>query len=631
MKGIAEELLQDRIKYLRENTDFVATLFESLIGYAIIAADFDGNVIAYNDGARQIYGYAPEEIIGKQNIEIFFPREFIEAGKLQQIIDELIGKGRFSYEGEKVRKSGERFLAHILFTLTKDKDGKVVGFIEMVEDLTECKRVEKGMRASEEQYRMLVENANEAIVVAQDGMLKFVNPKATEVTGYSKEELTSVPFMELIYPDDREIVLERQGRGLKGEEISYVDPFRMVGKGGNIKWVEINAVLITWMGRPATLNFLSDITERKRVEEALRQSEANLRNVINNNADGVIVLDRRATLLFLNPAAQALLGEKAEELVGEMFGFPTAAGETTELDINRANGEAAVAEVRFAETEWKGESAYLATLRDITERKRAKKKLQQAYEELERAHRELRESQARLIQSEKMSAVGTLAAGLAHELNNPLMGMLNFSQYCLKHTSEDDRRYSVLRDIEHETMRCIAIVRNLLTFSHMEKENEESYQKVSCATVLDQVLKLLSYRIERQRVLVTQHTDEGTPDVPMVTNKMQQVFLNILSNALDALREREKREIHIDVCREGGFVQVAIADSGCGIPPEKLTKVFDPFFTTNPAGQGTGLGLTVVRSIVQAHGGEITCQSEPGAGTTFNVLLPMKNEKEITT
>ncbi len=138
----AFDLIQGRIRDLRENTDFVATLFESLIGYAIIAADFDGNIIAFNEGAHQIYGYAPEEIIGKKSIEIFFPKDFIEAGGLQQIIDDLIAKERYSYEGEKVRKNGDRFPAQVLFTLTKDKDGKVVGFIEIVEDLTERKQVE---------------------------------------------------------------------------------------------------------------------------------------------------------------------------------------------------------------------------------------------------------------------------------------------------------------------------------------------------------------------------------------------------------------------------------------------------------------------------------------------------------
>ncbi len=143
VKETSNLLIQDRIMELRENTDFVSTLLESLIGYAIIAADFDGNIIAFNEGACEIYGYAPEEIIGQQSIEIFFPREFIEAGKLQQIVNELIEKGRISWEGEKVRKSGEVFPAQILLTLTKDRSGKVVGFIEIVADLTERKKVEE--------------------------------------------------------------------------------------------------------------------------------------------------------------------------------------------------------------------------------------------------------------------------------------------------------------------------------------------------------------------------------------------------------------------------------------------------------------------------------------------------------
>jgi two-component system, sporulation sensor kinase E len=132
MKNPSQQLIQDRIKELRENTDFVNTLLESLEGYAIIAADFDGNIIAFNEGARQIYGYAPEEVIGKQNIEVFFPEDFIEAGRLQEIIEDVIEKGRCSYEGEKVRKGGESFPAQILLTLTTNKNGKVVGFIEIV-------------------------------------------------------------------------------------------------------------------------------------------------------------------------------------------------------------------------------------------------------------------------------------------------------------------------------------------------------------------------------------------------------------------------------------------------------------------------------------------------------------------
>jgi len=139
---IQKESIQKRIRELQQNTDFVATLFDGLIGYAIIAADFDGNIIAYNEGARLIYGYAPEEVIGKQNIEIFFPKDFIKEGELERSFKALLREGQFSYEGEKVRRDGESFIAKILFILAKDRVGKVSGFVEMVEDLTEQKQAE---------------------------------------------------------------------------------------------------------------------------------------------------------------------------------------------------------------------------------------------------------------------------------------------------------------------------------------------------------------------------------------------------------------------------------------------------------------------------------------------------------
>ena len=139
---------------------------------------------------------------------------------------------------------------------------------EIIES-SERKRVEEALRESEEKYRLVVENANEAIVVVQDGMIKFVNPKTTEISGYSEEELTSRPFPEFIHLDDREMVIERHLKRLKGDRIPHVYPFRIVAKNGDTRWLEINAVQIIWEGKPATLNFLNDITEKRKLEEEL--------------------------------------------------------------------------------------------------------------------------------------------------------------------------------------------------------------------------------------------------------------------------------------------------------------------------------------------------------------------------
>ena len=150
-----EKLIEERRRKLWENTDFLRAVFEKLTGYGVIAADFDGNVIAYNEGAHKIYGYAPEEIINKENIIILYTKEFIDMGGLQMVVDFLLEEGSFSYEAEMVRKNGEKFPAKVQFTLTKDKNGKLVGFVELVEDLSELKRTEELYL---ENMRLLVAN-----------------------------------------------------------------------------------------------------------------------------------------------------------------------------------------------------------------------------------------------------------------------------------------------------------------------------------------------------------------------------------------------------------------------------------------------------------------------------------------
>ena len=238
---------------------------------------------------------------------------------------------------------------------------------------------------------------------------------------------------------------------------------------------------------------------------------------------------------------------------------------------------------------------------------------------------ERKKMQVQLIQSEKLGAVGMMAAGVAHELLNPMMGILNFAQFCLKSTTEDDPRYSVLQDIERETERCTETVRNLLTFSRTEKEGEEGYQKESFAQIIKRVVKLLTYRIRQEKVSLSCHVAEGTPATWLRVNSMQQVLLNLINNALDAVMTSQKKEIQVEVHQEGDSLRVTVADSGCGINPEDREKIFDPFFTTKPVGQGTGLGLTISRGIIHDHRGDIICESKPGLGTTFQILLPIKN------
>lgn len=234
---------------------------------------------------------------------------------------------------------------------------------------------------------------------------------------------------------------------------------------------------------------------------------------------------------------------------------------------------------------------------------------------------------AHLTEREGISEVSMLIAATAHELNNPMMGIINLVQYCLKHTPEDDKRHAVLQDTEQETKRCIAIVKRLLAFSLLLTAGQEGRKKESCTAIMNKVLKSLSYNIEREKVSVTHDYSEGLPAVWMTPSKIEQTFLNIIGNALDALKESEKKQIDVKVRRKGEFIQVRISDSGTGIDPQNLERIFQPFFSTKPAGQGVGLGLCVSLTNIEKHGGKITCESKTGQGTKFEILLPLDRRK----
>ncbi len=364
--------------------------------------------------------------------------------------------------------------------------------------------------------------------------------------------------------------------------------------------------------------------ERKWAEEALHKSEEKYHTLYESSKEGIAFFDMQGNLIEANPALSNMLGYTVEEIKKLNYQQLTPKKwREMEADIIKRQivikGYSNEYEKEYVKKDgtllpitirlWlisdeQGNSAGMwAIIRDISEQKKI---------------------QLQLVRAEKMSALGTMAAGVAHELLNPMMGMINFAQYCLEHTVEGDPRYPVLQDIERETRRCADIVGNLTTFSRMGKQGEEGHQKESFATIIGRAAKLLSYRIEREHVSLTQHVAEDTPKIWMEINSMQQVLLNLISNALDALLESQKKEIHVEAHREGDFIQLTVADSGCGLAPENLEKIYDPFFTTKPIGQGTGLGLTTSRSIIESHGGDITCESKLGAGTIFKVLLPVK-------
>ena len=241
--------------------------------------------------------------------------------------------------------------------------------------------------------------------------------------------------------------------------------------------------------------------------------------------------------------------------------------------------------------------------------------------ELELAIDELKQTQEKLLQTEKMVAIGKLAGGIAHEINNPMTVILGYAQSIVKRIKEGDPYFVQLKAIEREAIRSKKLIDDLLTFSRSSKA---VFEKVSINTAIEGALSLSDVLSKEKNVVIERDFAKGLPDVLANKNQLQQVIINLCTNAVDAVSQvRDSGIINIKTGLDGEYVNIFIKDDGAGIPKSFHRKIFEPFFTTKEVGKGTGLGLSLCYEIIKKHGGEITVESEPGKGALFTIKLPV--------
>lgn len=373
--------------------------------------------------------------------------------------------------------------------------------------------------------------------------------------------------------------------------------------------------------------------ERHSYARQLAESEARVRAIYEASIDAIVVTDGDGIVRFANPAAGGMFGRKPAALIGGAFGFPVAAGEVTEIDIVRPDGSVGIAEMHVVELPWDGAPAYLASLRDITNRKRA---------EVER-----REMETRLRQAHKLEAIGQLAAGIAHEINTPAHFVGHNLQFVRESfqslTSLVNRRGGAgelpadaaevgrllreippaLEDAAEGIERVGRIVQAMKEFSHpggdAQAEPADLNHLVGSAIVVAQhEWKLVAD--------VVTDFDPDLPPVPVYAGEFNQVLLNLLVNAAHAIADGPlaRGTITVSTRRRGATVELRVADTGRGIPADIRHRIFEPFFTTKRVGEGTGQGLAHAHAIIVGrHGGEISFNSEIGRGTCFIIRLPL--------
>ncbi|MBI2916257.1 MAG: GHKL domain-containing protein [Elusimicrobia bacterium] len=277
----------------------------------------------------------------------------------------------------------------------------------------------------------------------------------------------------------------------------------------------------------------------------------------------------------------------------------------------------------FAEEDRQHADIFVSLVSQAIDNARLYRELETKIDHLKRAKERLSEMQSELIQSAKLAAVGKLAAGVAHEINNPLTSILGLLDLSLTNENQPKQILEDLKTMKEQALLCNKIVSNLLQFA---RKHPPQKRQVGVNEIVSKSLELMEHELRNNRVHLEKQLDPTDPFIEADPFQMQQVFVNLLRNAQDALEKEPNPQLTIRTATRQGKVVTSFQDNGCGISGKNLSKIFDPFFTTKEVGSGTGLGLSISYGIVKEHGGEINVKSVEGEGTTFSIELNLCHE-----
>lgn len=618
---------------LRESNRRFSDIAESTLEW-IWEVDTNGKYTYASPVVEKILGYKPEEVLKKHFYDLFLPDEREE---LKKAAFEVFAKMQPFREfiNRNVHKNGKTVWLSTGGVPILDEKGNLLGYRGADIDITERKRAEKELEESQEKLWSMFESITDGLLVTHlNGVIIEINERAVEMHGFgSRDELLDKSAIELVAPHDHKRIATNMRRAIKQGQIRGIEYTLLKADGTEFPAELSTNVLKDASGNPVGhITLARDITERKRVEKALWESEERYRALVHLGAEvgeSIIVLQDNeqglAIQTFVNDEWPRVTGYSKEELTSMSF-FDLVhpeyreasmerhrrkiAGESIpgvfELPIIRKDGTEVAVELTSAYTTFNGKRANVAYIRDITERKQAE------------AERKELEQKAQL--ASHLAAVGEMASGIAHEINNPLTAVIGFAQLVMDRNIPDDVREDI-DIICSEAQRTAEVVKNLLTFA---RKHAPASQLTNINSVVEDTLKLRAYEHRVNNIQVNTRFDPKLPEIMVDYFQMQQVFLNIILNGETAMLEaHNKGTLTITTQKVNSTINVSFTDDGPGIAKENLSRIFDPFFTTREVGKGTGLGLSVCYGIVAEHGGRIYARSKLGTGATFVVELPI--------
>lgn len=521
------------------------------------------------------------------------------------------------------------------------------------EGAVDLKRIEGELEESQQYLATIFAAVQVGILVldAESHAIVDANPKAVEMIGTSRDKLIGAACHRFVCPADiGNCPITDLGQAIDNSERTL-----LTAAGASIPIIK-TVVPISLHGRPHLVESFLDISDRKRMEESLRESEERYRDLLENANDLIQSVNQNGSFLYVNRAWKETMGYTDEEIAGlKVFDIiaPESLNHCLTLfqrimggePIQRIEAQFVAKDGRVIILEGSVNCNFVdgkavatrSIFRDITERKQAEREREEWNRKLElmveEKTRHLKEAQAKLIQSEKMATLSEVISGASHELNNPLAGILSAIQLLRRSTLSKPiepalmDEIDVLESIEQAATRCQRIVDDLIRFSTQARCY---FTRVDVNEVLRNALEAMASQYAQTGITVNWQGDPALPCIEGDYVKLFEVFANILQNAQNAMPDGGTVEVATrpaSADEQSPQVVIAIRDNGCGIPAHHLGKIFDPFFTTKPAGKSPGLGLTVSYGVVKRHHGDIEVRSAVGKGTEITITLPVRQPR----
>jgi PAS domain S-box-containing protein len=596
---------------------------------AVVTLSLDGTITGWNPAAARLFGYGVAEAVGK-GIDLIFPADrMVEMHDLLRRVSQ--GETIEHHETVQLRMDGRSVEVSLGISPIKTPSGEIIGAFKTARDITESKQTQQALRQQTEERRRIFETSQDLILVTDPkGVLVQVSPSVEFILGYRPEQMTGRSAIEFIHGDDLDDTREEMRAARRGRQTRNFDS-RYVHKDGRI-------VSLSWMGtwsEPVRRHFFigRDMTENRRAQEALRESEQLARGIIDTALDAFVQMDEAGTIADWNTQAETIFGWPRSEAVGKSL------SELIIPEIHRAAHKSGLQ--RFLRS---GESAILGRRLEIEARRRDGReiKVELSVTALRRRDgfvfngfiRDLTDKIAaedRIRQSEKMEAVGQLTGGIAHDFNNILTVITGTIEILAEAVADEPQLAAITRMIDEAAARGADLTQHLLAFARKQplqpRETEVNTLIIDTARMLRPTLG--------ERIEIESAFADETCVANVDPSQLATAILNLALNARDAMPEGGKltletgaayldenyASLHADV-RPGRYALIAVSDTGSGIPAALLDKVFEPFFTSKGPGKGTGLGLSMVYGFVKQSAGHIKIYSEEGHGTTIKMYLP---------